>query len=159
MYECIKHIYHVIEGVPVSIRQSSQYPQTMAERPRSTFLTSFHSSMPRGCLSPVDRIVVSWGSLMSIVVILNHSGYGILSNFLVGRQLLSPCVRLRKDVMVVPPVVLFLSLILPTYLQLELSPEPSGIYELVDDPKFLVLYAYSQLGCGYPPGDSVIASS
>lgn len=96
-------------------------------------------------LSLVYGIVMSWCTLMSVVILLNHTGNGVLSQFLIYCQFLSPCCQLHKDVMIIPPVILLFSLILPLYLQLELPSEPLGIDKLVDYPQLLFLDMHGSL--------------
>ena len=88
-------------------------------------LSSLYCSMLRWGLMPMNGVIMTGCTKMPLVILLNHSWYQTLSELLISSQLLPPCCRLCKEVVIIPPVVLFFSLVLPSYFQLKLASKPS----------------------------------
>jgi hypothetical protein len=62
MYERIKHIYYVIEGIPVSIRQSSQCGSTDLYLPATgiCYVSPFSQDGQYADPIPVQSVVYPW---------------------------------------------------------------------------------------------------
>jgi len=80
--------------------------------------------MSWGSLTSMYGIIMSRGIGVSVVVVRNHGLHGILDQGFVNVQLLPPSRRLCQYLPEIPPIVLFLCLILPPNFQLEFTPEP-----------------------------------
>jgi len=71
---------------------------------------------------------------MSMVILVPHFNNWIYLQGLFYSKSHSPCSGFCQDSLMVLPIILLLLLIFPLYLELELSLEPLGIYEFLNNP-------------------------